>query len=236
MLNVPATHRHQGLLAPEAPLADLRAGDNQRPGGNFCLVGRIRLQLDDVPMFGFPDGQRPRSASDQTVFRLLYVSAAQHQRHEPPGMVMQRAVVVGAKELVDVDVENRVPGDDVPAQHVRRAVADDLVRLPRQQAFQPARPGGVGMLRCSAHAAPVFMVVRRRKHSAAALASSSAECWTPVSTPRRWQTSARSFVLVTICMATARYIPSLPACRHETALMRHIPYRGAERARTGGLP
>lgn len=50
---------------------------------------------------------------------LLDVCALHEQRHTRPRVVVQRTVVIVGNELVQVDVQDRIARQDVPAQQVR---------------------------------------------------------------------------------------------------------------------
>ena len=69
--------------------------------------------------------------------------ALQKKGNARPRMIVQGAVVITAQDLVQVDVEETVTGDDPPAAQLRIAVAiaiiveENQVRFARHQTLQP---------------------------------------------------------------------------------------------------
>ncbi|WP_438278107.1 hypothetical protein [Nitrobacter sp.] len=49
---------------------------------------------------------------------VLRVLAIEQNRHVPPGMIVQRAIVVTSKKLVKVDVEQAIARNDPPASQI----------------------------------------------------------------------------------------------------------------------
>src|SRR5690606_305351 len=132
------------LRAVESPLAHARAGDEQRPAGLLHHVA-IRMlgvvpphlrQLDAMraPRAGKLDRWRLAKLAPVDAARgdrVLDVRAIQQDRAPRPGVIVQRPIVIVAQELMQVDVEDRIAGDEPPALEVGAlCTADDEVRWP----------------------------------------------------------------------------------------------------------
>jgi hypothetical protein len=61
--------------------------------------------------------------------RVFGVLTPEQDRNIPPGMIMQRAVVIRSKEVVQIDVEKTIAGNNPPAPHIGIAfLADQDIR------------------------------------------------------------------------------------------------------------
>lgn len=124
------------LRAVETPLPHLRPGDEQRPG----RAGDIHsVKFHPVRLFRTAENDAPGVAEFyQSAGQVFAVSTPQDDRAAPPRMIMQGAVIIGAQELVQVNVEEAVAGDDPPAEQIRIfGQADDEIRLPAENARYP---------------------------------------------------------------------------------------------------
>lgn len=124
------------LRAEKAPRADVRTGQEQGPdrllfdGGG--PIRNERQQCDAMCRFGQTEGEAPgrpgapRLAHDHlSIDPMLQIATGEQDREIDPGMIMQRAIVVRAKEVMQIDVEETVARDDPPTFQVWRLQAAD---------------------------------------------------------------------------------------------------------------
>ena len=97
-------------VQPEPPRAGDRAGDQQCPRA-------IRARDHRVPVQGGTEARGPRPERVIAGRAAVGVAAAQHDGHEPPGVIMERPVVIGLDPAVQPQRPD--PGLDLPADDVR---------------------------------------------------------------------------------------------------------------------
>jgi hypothetical protein len=95
----------------KSPLADLGAGEEERPRRatiDFEAVRRRRSTENDLS----------HHPPESTAWSVLQIASAKDDAQIPPRMIMQRAIVVRAPDVVQIHVAPSVMRDEPPAQQV----------------------------------------------------------------------------------------------------------------------
>ena len=115
--------------AMESPTAVPRSGQEQCPTGSGVQLQAVGES--SAPAEPALAGSDHLSTMDSTGRDgVLGVAPTQYHGTICPRMIMERSIIVAAKELVDVDVEYRIARYQVPPQQVRIVIApDDEIRF-----------------------------------------------------------------------------------------------------------
>jgi hypothetical protein len=122
----------------EAPIAQFRAVDEQRPARAIMqFYPMCRSRKTKFPLPGLANNSVMYATRRNCPF---LVSAFEKNGDIPGRMVVQSAIVVGMQELVQVDIEKIVARDDPPTTQVGIIlVANHEIRRPRSgYFFKPA--------------------------------------------------------------------------------------------------
>lgn len=79
--------------------------------------------VTELEVTGRPDHQHVHAAG---IDRLFGVGASKQDAEIPPRMIVERPVVIGALEVVQVDVEPLVARDEIPASQIGVFPAADV--------------------------------------------------------------------------------------------------------------
>ena len=120
------------LRTMKAPFPNPRPGKEKRPT-------RAAVEFDSVRRLWPADGDLTSAAARYTAGRMLDVLTPQDHRQVPIRVIVQRPILVGMQEMVQVDVQPSVSRNDPPPTQIWVVGRpDDEIRIAHH--FNPMRP------------------------------------------------------------------------------------------------
>lgn len=115
-------------VRPESPAPDRTAGDQQGPRSTRARDNSVPVQSRAEPRTRSLQELRPVTRVLARSRGLVSIAALEHDRPEPPGMIMEGAVVVGSQPVVQADG----PEGELhpPPDHVRALRKAELLPEP----------------------------------------------------------------------------------------------------------
>jgi hypothetical protein len=148
--------RHPAFGTMETPIPYFTACDNQSPAWLFAPLDLmvlvhivVRYKLYPMGMGGPAERywmtskrkellERSYSDRSRTVRQVLDIGTLEHDRNEPPRVVVECSVVFATQKFVDIDIEKGIAGHNKPPQQVGVfCPTDHEMRLTSQPFTQP---------------------------------------------------------------------------------------------------